>query len=72
MSAHESAVEAREIVGLLQTTKFAVLVNVLQSEPDCFTRGGRINCASVSRHLNMAPTQVSEMMRELRASGPGY
>jgi hypothetical protein len=66
MSAHERAVEAREIVGILQTSKFAVLVDVMQREPDCFTHGGRLNCAAVSRHLGTSDAAVRAMVQEMR------
>lgn len=71
MSAHERAVEAAEIVGILKASPFAVLVNVMQSEPDCFTKGGRINCAAVSRHLGTSDSAVRSMVQDLRASASG-
>lgn len=71
MSAHERAVEAAEILGILKASKFAVFVETLQREPDCFTRGGRINCASVARHLGVEPNVVSGIVREMRTSASG-
>ncbi len=72
MSAHERAVEAREIVGILQTSKYAVLVDVMQREPDCLTKGGRINCAAVSRHLSITDAAARAMVSEIRTSGPQF
>jgi len=71
MSAHERAVEAAEIVGILKTSPFAVLVDVMQREPDCYTHGGRINCAAVSRHLNISDAAARAMVADLRNCASG-
>lgn len=66
MSAHERAVEAREMVGILKTSQFGNLIGVIEREPDCFTHGGRLNCAAAARHLGTSDAAVRAMVQELR------
>lgn len=66
ISAHERAVEAREILTKLQKTEFAPLVRALTEEPRCFTHTGRINCSAVARHLGIATSDAGKMLAMAR------
>ncbi len=71
MSAHERAVEANEMVQMLAATQYGPIIRMMQAEPDCFTHGGRINCAAVARHMSCDAGDVRKMVVELRGmTGP--
>jgi hypothetical protein len=71
MSAHEKAVEAREIIGRLQTGQFSDLVRTLADNPDCYTAKGRVNQSAVARAMGISTKQVREMFGDVRATFTG-
>ena len=68
MSAHERAIEAKEIVGILKKSKFAAVLQAIEKHDDCRKKNGKLNVDAIARHLKQRAPNVQRLIGEMRAT----